>query len=319
MKFIVKRTGRLLLVIFAVTFLSTTFLSLLPGDVIAAKCGGTCPPERYEELREEMGLNKSIIGRYVTWLGNALPPNVDLGRSDLNGEPVLTALGQRLPVTLQMLVLSQIIALGLAIPIGMLAARRPNGLFDRVSTAVGIILLAIPPFVVALVLLSFFAVRLRWFPATGYTSFTDNPVQNLRSLLLPAFALATGEIAVFSRLLRTDMMATLQEDYIMMAKAKGLTSNRIMWRHAFRPSLFSLVTVLGLRMGALVGGALILENVFVINGLGLYAITSITTRDFIPLQGAIVVIAAGYVIINFAVDLVYALIDPRIRHARALA
>jgi peptide/nickel transport system permease protein len=177
----------------------------------------------------------------------------------------------------------------------------------------------VPPFVVALVLISVFAVRLRWLPATGYTAIGENLVENVRSLLLPSFALAVGEIAVYSRLLRTDLMATLQEDYIMMAKAKGLTSRRITWRHAFRPSLFSLITVMGLRIGALIGGTLILETLFVINGLGRYAITAISTRDYIPLQGAIVVIASGYVVINFAVDLFYAVLDPRIRHARAIA
>jgi peptide/nickel transport system permease protein len=319
MRFFVKRFGRLLLVILAVTFLSTTFLSLLPGDAAAIKCGGGCNTEQYEQIREDLGLNKPVMARYVTWLTKALPPDVDLGKSDINNELVTTALGQRLPVTLELLVLSQIIALGLAIPLGVLSARRPNGYVDRMTTAVGFLFLAVPPFVLALVLGSLFAVRLHWVPATGYTALTENPIDNLRTLVLPSFALAVGEIAVFSRLLRTDLMATLQEDYIMMAKAKGLTSRRIMWRHAFRPSLFSLVTVLGLRLGALIGGALILEQVFVINGLGRYTIAAILNRDYIPLQGAIVLIATGYVLINFAVDLVYALIDPRIRHARALA
>jgi peptide/nickel transport system permease protein len=318
-KFVAKRAGRLVLVILAVTFLSTTFLSLLPGDAAAVKCGGGCTAERYEQIREDMGLNKSILGRYVSWLTKALPPDVDLGRSDINNEAVTTALTQRLPVTLELLVFSQFIALSLAIPIGVLSSRRPNGIFDKATTAVGFLFLAVPPFVLGLVLMTIFAVKLRWVPATGYTALTENPLENVRSLVLPSFALAVGEIAVFSRLLRTDLMATLQEDYIMMAKAKGLTSRRIMWRHAFRPSLFSLVTVLGLRMGALIGGALILEGVFVINGLGRYAITAISNRDYIPLQGAIVLIATGYVLINFTVDLVYALIDPRIRHARALA
>jgi peptide/nickel transport system permease protein len=319
LRFFVKRLGRLLLVITAVTFLSTVFLSLLPGDAAAIKCGGGCTQEQYVQIRTELGLDKPIITRYTTWLVKALPPDIDLGQSDLNNELVTTALGQRLPITFELLIISQIIALSIAVPVGVLAARRPNGAFDRFTTVAGFVFLAVPPFVFALVLVSLFAVQLRWVPATGYTALTENPLENIRSLLLPSFALAAGEIAVFSRLLRTDLMATLQEDYIMMAKAKGLTSRRIMWRHALRPSLFSVVTVLGLRLGAAIGGALILESVFVINGIGRYTITAILNRDYIPLQGAIVVIATGYVLINFAVDLVYALIDPRIRHARALA
>jgi peptide/nickel transport system permease protein len=319
MRFFAKRLGRLMLVLLAVTFVSTFFLSLLPGDTADVKCAGGCTPEAYQQIREELGLNMSITERYLRWMGGVLPPDVDLGRSDINGEEVTEALKQRLPVTVELLVLSQIIALGLAIPIGVMSARRPNGFFDRISTTVGFVFLAVPPFVFAFVLISIFALNLHLTPATGYTAFTENPAENIRSLILPAVALAVGEIAVFSRLLRTDLMSTLQEDYIMMAKAKGLTSRRIMWRHAFRPSMFSLVTVLGLRMGALIGGALILEQVFVINGIGLYAIKAISNRDYIPLQGAIIIVATGYVLINFAVDMFYAFIDPRIRHARALA
>jgi peptide/nickel transport system permease protein len=319
MRFAVLRAGALLLVVIAVTFLATSFMSFLPGDAAAVKCGGQCSPERYEQIRADMGLDKPALPRYGSWLAKVLPPEIDLGRSDINNEPVATALAQRLPVTFELLVLSQIIALGLAVPIGVIASRRPNGIFDRGTTAFGFMFLAVPPFVIGLVLMSIFAVRLRWVPATGYTALTENPLANLRSLILPSFALALSEIAVYSRLLRTDLMATLQEDYIMMARAKGLTNRRIMWRHALRPSLFSLVTVIGLRMGALIGGALILEGVFVINGIGRYAITAISNRDYVPLQGTIVVVATGYVLINFAVDLIYALIDPRIRHARALA
>jgi peptide/nickel transport system permease protein len=316
---IAKRAGRLLFVVLAVTFLATMFLSLLPGDIADIKCGGQCTPDKVEQVREELGLNRPIIVRYAVWLRAALPPSFDLGKSDLNGETVSTALTQRLPVTIELIILAQIIALGLAVPMGVISARRPNGLFDRFTTAVGFLFLAIPPFVIGLVLMSVFAVRLKWFPATGYVDLTENPAQNLRSFLLPALALALGELAAFSRLLRTDLMTTLQQDYIMMAKAKGLTSRRIMWRHAFRPSLFSLITVLGLRTGFLIGGALIVESVFAVNGIGRYAIVSINNRDYIPLQGAIVVIAVGYVAINFGVDLFYAVLDPRIRHARSIA
>jgi len=162
-------------------------------------------------------------------------------------------------------------------------------------------------------------VRLKWFPSIYQDDFLENPFGNLRSLFLPAVTLALGEVAVYSRLLRTDLMATMQEDYIAMAKAKGMPERRILWRHAFRPSTFSLLTVLGLRVGALIGGTLVIEQIFVINGIGLYSIYAITKRDFIPLQGAVAVIAVGYVLINFAVDLFYAVLDPRIRHARAIA
>ena len=317
MRFVWKRVTQLIFVLFAVTFVSSLFLSLLPGDAAIVVCGASCTQEQYEQVRHDMNLDKPIVVRYVTWLNQIAHGN--LGKSAVNDEEVSTALSQRMPVTLELLVLSQLIALAISIPLGVMSARRPNGAVDKSSTTVGFLFLAIPAFVVGLLLQELFAVKLHWFPATGYKTITEDPVQNIRDLILPAIALAVGEIAVYSRLLRTDLMGTLQEDYIMMARAKGLTSRRIMWRHAFRPSTFSLITVAGLRIGGLIGGTVIVEQVFVINGLGLYAVTAIEKRDPIPLQGAVVVIAVGYVLINFGVDLFYAVLDPRIRHARSIA
>lgn len=317
MKFVWKRVAQLMVVLLAVTFLSFLMLSLQPGDPALVKCGISCTQQQYEQVKRDMGLDRPIVVQYVEWLGHILTGN--LGQSQINQEEVSTALAQRMPVTIELLILSQIIALSLAIPIGVVSARRPNGIFDRASTGVGFIFLAVPSFVVGLLLIELFAVKLHWFKATGYVAFTENPAQNIKDLILPAITLAVAEIAVYSRLLRTDLVTTLQEDYIMMAKAKGLTSRRIMWRHAFRPSTFSLITVAGLRIGGLIGGTLIIEYVFAINGLGSYVIQNIEKRDYIPLQGAVVVIAVGYVLINFAVDMFYAVLDPRIRHARALA
>jgi peptide/nickel transport system permease protein len=317
MRFVWKRLGQLAIVLFFVTFLSFLMLSLLPGDPAIIKCGVGCSQADYEKVKDELGLNRPLVVRYGDWLSQLARGN--FGESAVNKEPVSTALAQRMPVTLELLVLSQIIALGIAIPLGVFSARRPNGFVDKSSTGVGFILLAVPAFVTGLILQTVFAVKLQWFPATGYQTFTENPLGNIHDLILPAITLALAEIAVYSRLLRTDLMATLQEDYIMMAKAKGLPSRRIMWRHAFRPSTFSLITVVGLRIGALIGGAIIVESVFAINGLGLYTVTNILKRDYIPLQGAVVVIACGYVLINFAVDMFYAVLDPRIRHARSIA
>jgi len=317
MRFVWKRLGQLVVVLFFVTFFSFLMISLLPGDPAIVRCGVGCSQEDYDKVREEMGLNRPVIVRYGDWLSQLLRGN--FGSSVVNQEPVSTALSQRMPVTIELLIMSQIIALGIAVPLGVFSARRPNGAVDKISTLGGFIFLAVPSFVVALLLQQLFAVKLGWFPATGYRTFTESPIGNLKDLVLPAVTLALAEIAVYSRILRGDLLTTLQEDYIMMAKAKGLTSRRIMWRHAFRPSTFSLITVIGLRIGALIGGTIIIENVFAINGLGLYVITNILKRDFIPLQGAVVVIATGYVLINFAVDMFYAVLDPRIRHARSIA
>jgi peptide/nickel transport system permease protein len=243
----------------------------------------------------------------------------DLGESARNQQPVWEAITQRLPVTIELLLYSQFLALVVAVPMGLVAAQRAGGVFDRVSTSALFALLSVPNFMLALVLILIFAVRLQWFPAVGYTPFTEDPLENLRSFFLPALTLAVAEMAVYMRLLRTDLIATLQEDYITMAKAKGMPSRRVLLRHAFRPSTFSLVTVIGLNFGRLIGGTLIVEVIFALNGLGKYTVDGILGQDYIPVQGAVVVIASGYVLINFAVDMFYAVLDPRIRHARALA
>ncbi|WP_334141748.1 ABC transporter permease [Rhabdothermincola sp.] len=317
MRFVRKKLVQLLLVLLAVTFLSFFFLNLLPGDTAQVLCGLGGGPECVEQKTQELGLDKPLPVRYGEWLRDALTG--DLGTSARNQQPVWEAIKQRMPVTIELLIYSQFIALAVSIPLAIIAAQRPGGIFDRVSTSVAFALLSVPNFILAIVLILIFAVNLGWFPATGYVDFFTDPAKNLHDLFLPALTLAVAEMAVYLRLLRTDLIATLQEDYIMMAKAKGLPSRRILLRHAFRPSTFSLVTVAGLNMGRLIGGAFIVEVIFAINGIGKYVVDSILARDYIPVQGGVVIIAVGYVLINFAVDMFYAVLDPRIRHARALA
>jgi peptide/nickel transport system permease protein len=317
-RFIGKRIVALLGVLLAVTFLSFLMLSLLPGDIAVVKCAGQCDQAGLEAVRAEYGLDRPIPVRYVDWLGSALTG--DLGKSLANNEPVADAIKQRLPVTLELVLLSQILALGLAIPTGILAAKKPNGGFDKASTGVAFLWLAAPAYLVAAILVAVFAVGLRWLPATGGgAGFFSDPVDNLRHMILPAISLALAETAVYSRILRTDLLTTMQEDYIMMARAKGLPSGTILRRHALRPSTFSLITVIGLNLGRLIGGALVIEQIFAIAGIGTYLYTGIFKRDPIAVQGGVVVIAVAYVLVNFAVDLLYAVLDPRIRHARAIA
>ena len=317
MRFVRKKVLQLVLVLLAVTFLSFFMLNLLPGNTAQVLCGLGGGQECVDQKTEELGLDKPLPVRYVTWLGNAVTG--DLGTSARNQQPVWEAIKQRMPVTIELLLYSQFIALVVSIPMAIIAAQRAGGIFDRVTTSVAFALLSIPNFILAIVLILIFAVRLKWFPATGYVDFMDNPAENLKDLFLPALTLAVAEMAVYLRLLRTDLIETLQEDYIMMAKAKGLSPRRILLRHAFRPSTFSLVTVIGLNFGRLIGGTFIVEVIFALNGLGKYTVDGIIGRDYIPVQGAVVVIAVGYVLINFAVDMFYAVLDPRIRHARAIA
>jgi peptide/nickel transport system permease protein len=317
MRFLRKRVTQLAFVLFAVTFLSFLMLNLLPGDTAQVVCGFSCDQAGLQATRDELGLDKPIPVRYVEWLKDMATG--DMGKSAVNHVSVAESLKQRLPVTIELLLYSQILALLLAVPVALIAAQRAGSVFDRSSTTVAFGMLSVPDFVVGILLILIFSVNLRWFPVTRTTSFASDPIANLHDFFLPALTLAFGEMAVYMRLLRTDLISTLQEDYVTMAKAKGISSRRVLIRHAFRPSSFSLVTVIGLDMGRLIGGAFIVEQLFALNGVGSYIVQGILSRDYIPVQGGVVLVAVGYVLVNFGVDLLYAVIDPRIRHARALA
>jgi peptide/nickel transport system permease protein len=302
----------------AVSFVTFMLTSLLPGDPAAAILGESgVTNEALAAVRSELGLDKPLPVRYVHWLGNVL--HGDLGFSYAKNEKVSTLLSTHLPVTLEIIVLSMIISLLVAVPVGVYTAYRPGKAADQISAFLTFVLLAIPSFVMALLLILVFAVNLQWLPASGWVPLTQDPIENLRSALLPSLALALAQIAVFARILRGDMITTLHEDYVSLAKAKGLSTTRILFGHAFRPSSFSLVTVIGLQVGFLLGGTVIVENLFSLPGIGTTLVGAIESRDLITVQAITLFIAASFVLVNFAVDLIYSLLDPRIRRGRTLA
>jgi peptide/nickel transport system permease protein len=308
--FIAKRALQLVAVLIAVTALTYFAQNLLPGDPAIVICG-TAGQQCVEEYRDKLHLNDPAPVRYLSWLGNAV--RGDLGKSANTQQPVRDALGERAPVTFALIVYSQIIALMVAIPVGLLAAQKVGTVFDRTSTGCAFAMLAVPAFIAAPPLVALFAVNLHWFNATGYSNVFD-----IRGLFLPALVLAIAEMATYMRLLRSDLISTLQEDYITMAKAKGLSPRSVMMKHAFRPSTFSLITVAGLNFGRLIGGTLIVEVFFALPGIGKYLVESVLRRDYLAVQGAIVLITVCYVGVTFLLDAVYAILDPRIRHARAV-
>jgi peptide/nickel transport system permease protein len=317
MRFLRRRLLQLFIVLFLVTLFSFLMIHALPGDTARVVCGTGCDQHGLDQVRHQLGLDKSLPAQYLNWLGNLA--RGDLGTSAIFHTSVAETIKERLPVTLELLIYSQFIALILAIPTALLAAQRSGGLFDRTSTTVAFGMLSVPDFVVGILLIFFFAVHLHWFPVTKDTAFFQDPIANLHDMFLPALTLAFGEMAVYMRLLRSDLIATLQEDYVTMAKAKGMSSRRILVRHAFRPSSFSLVTVIGLDMGRLISGAVIVEVLFSLNGIGSWIIGSVESLDYVAVQAGVMLVAVAYVLINFGVDLLYSVIDPRIRHARALA
>lgn len=302
-------------VLIAVTALSFLLLKLLPGDPAVNILGPSATPDAVRALHKSLGLDKPLLTQYWQFVWNAL--HGDLGRSYQNNQPTLEALRQRLPVTLELLVLSQFLALLVSVPLAIRAATRPDGLLDRISTGVSFGFLALPPYIIGVVLVLVFAVQFHLFPATGYTPLTENPFQNVRSLLLPSITLALAELATYMRLLRADMITTLQEDFITMARAKGMPPWRILWLHAFRPSSFSLVTVVGLNFGRLIGGTFIVEILFALPGIGALTVQSIFSTDYLVVQGTVLLVAVGYVLVNFLVDMLYVIIDPRVRHGAA--
>jgi len=302
---------RLVLVVLAVTALTFLMVNLLPGDVADMIGGQGTSQEDIQTIRKGLGLDRNIIVRYVTWLGHLIQG--DLGQSYLTQESVLHVIMIRLPVTVELLIISQLLTLLLALPAGIFSAYRNGSFLDRLISIGGFATLSIPGFVMALVGIYLFAIQLRWLPATGYTPLSYGFWANIRSFILPALSIALIEWVALMRVLRSDMITTLQQNYILMARAKGLPPWKVLVHHALRPSSFTLVTVLGMQIGRLLGGAVIIETIFALPGIGRLMVNAIYARDYMVVQGCIILITIGYVVINTIVDILYNILDPRIR------
>jgi len=308
---VTKKLLRLVSVLFAVTALTFLMVDALPGDVAYEIAGEDATVEGVKAIREALGLDRNILIRYVDWLSGVVQG--DLGISLRTNEPVADAIFTRLPVTLELMLISQVFALALAIPIGVISAYRSQSGLSKALGAAAFAFMSVPVFVMALVLIYIFALTFRWFPATGFAPFSEGLLTNLRSLMLPAASLALLEWAPLMRVLRSDMIATLQEDFILSAKAKGLPARKILFHHALKPSSFTLITILGIQIGHLVGGAVIVETIFALPGIGRLLVGAIYSRDLNMVQGCILLITLGYVAVNFLVDALYAVLDPRVR------
>lgn len=313
-RFILSKLARLVATLFAVSLMTFMMTALLPGDPVNAILPPTAPRDEafVAQVREELGLNDPLPIRYVKWLGNAV--RGDLGRSLVDDRPVATTIKERLPVTAELAFLAVGLAVLLAIPIGVIGAYRQGKAVDQISSAGVQVALSIPNFIAGLFLIWLLSVKLQWLPATGWKRLsTDGLFGNLSTAILPATALALGQMAFFSRLVRSDMIQTLQEDFVLSARAKGLRDRYILFRHALRPSSLSLVTIVGINIGALLGGTVVIESLFALPGLGFRLINAIFQRDFLVIQGITLFVATAYVVINTLVDMLYLVIDPRIR------
>lgn len=294
----------------AVSIISFLLVALLPGDLATLILADAATPERVAALRAELGLDKPLHERYLHWLGNVL--SGDFGRSVHSGEATLDVILARLPVTLELLVLTQIVALGIAIPFGIWSAYRRGTLLDSATLGSSIVLLSLPSFVVGLVLIYVFAMHLQWLPATGYVPLGDGLLPNLRSFALPVLSLALMEVPVYLRLLRSEMVGTLQQNYIALARGMGLPTWRILFENALRPSSLNLITVVGINMGRLMGGAIIIETMFALPGIGQLLVEAIYHQEYLMMQGIVLFVAIMFIAINLLTDLLYVVIDPRL-------
>jgi peptide/nickel transport system permease protein len=315
LRLIVKRLLTAVPILLGVSILMFVLLNLIPGSAAVQLLGPQATPDQIARLNAEMGFNRPPVVRYLDWLSHAV--RGDLGRSLVSRQPVADVLPTRLAVTGELLALAFLISLAVAIPLALAAARRPGGLFDRVSGVVTTAGVSMANYVLALLLVLVLAVKLGWFPAIGYTPVSKGLGDNLYSLALPAFALAFPLLCFYARFLRSDLIDQMQaEDYVMTARAKGLGPWQVLLRHAFRNSSFGLITIVGLNISGLIGATVIIESIFSLPGIGQYLLQGILTRDYIVVQAIVIVFAVITVLANLATDVLYAVLDPRIRYGR---
>ncbi|MBI1919633.1 MAG: ABC transporter permease [Geobacter sp.] len=310
MRFLWGKLVHLSLVVVAVTALTFLMLDHVPADIASEVAGQGATSEDIAAVRERLGLNDPLPVRYGRWIAAAV--RGDLGNSFASGQPVVEAIRSHLPVTVELIVLAQLFALLLAIPAGVVTAWRAGSPLDRTLGTVAFGFASLPAFALAIGLILVFALRLKWLPATGYTPLTGGIAANLKGFLLPALSIALVEWVPLMRVLRGDMISTLKEDFILLARCKGLPTRQILIGHALRPSCFTLVTVFGMQAASLIGGAVLIELIFSLPGIGRLLVTGIFAQDYPVVQGCVLLIAMAYVGMNFLVDVCYGLLDPRV-------
>jgi peptide/nickel transport system permease protein len=312
LKYVARRLVTMVGIVFVISIGSFYLLHLLPGDPASVILGLGNTPAARAALYHQLGLDKPIYEQYFIWIGHIVSGN--LGTSFISHSSIAGTIRAALPIDLELIGLSQILALGAAIPTAMRSARKPDGVLDRILGASSFTLLSVPPFIIIVLLVLLFSIK--WgIPNTGpasYVTLSTNWIANLESLALPAFTLAIGSYVVYYRVLRSDMISTLQEEFITMARSKGLSQRRIMWVHAFRPSSVALCGAAGVNIGGLLAGGFVVQYLLQIPGLGYTLISAITTSDYLLVQDIVLVVSVGVVLINFIFDFAVNLIDPRI-------
>jgi peptide/nickel transport system permease protein len=310
-EFLIQRGFISLVTLFLITVIVFTGVRMIPGDPARVLAGTDADESGLEEIRQKYGLRDPIPVQYLRWVGHAL--RGDLGESIRTHDPVLRLVGQKLPITLQLAGYALLVALLIAIPVGVLAAVRRNTAWDYLASTVSLCGVSIPNFWLGIMLILVISVRLRWLPASGFVPFLQDPWANTLRLLMPAVVLGAALAAVLMRQTRNSMIEVLSADYIRTAYAKGLRTKVVVFRHAIRNGLIPVITIFGLQLGALIGGAVVTEQIFVVPGFGRLILEAVFTRDYPVVQGVVLITASSYVLINLLVDVSYSLLNPRIR------
>ena len=309
-----RRLPSLLLTLLLISLATFVVVQVMPGDPAQLILGTEAPPEALADLRAQLGLDRPLPLQYLSWLSGVLRGN--LGVSLRHGRPVATLIAERLPVTLSLAILSLALAVILAVPLGVLAAIRQHSALDYGVLVFAQAGLALPSFWIGILLILLFALSLRWLPSGGYVPWAENPLAALRSLTMPVLALGLPVAGVLARLVRASMLEELARDHIRTARAKGLSEQQVIVRHVLRNALIPTVTLLGLQLGFLLGGSIVIEQVFALPGLGRLVLFAINNRDLPLIQGLVLFIAVLVVGINFLVDMAYTWLDPRISLSR---
>jgi peptide/nickel transport system permease protein len=315
-RYIASRLLALVPVVVLVSVAAFSFIHLLPGDPVIAllgTSGQSLTPQQLKSARHDLGLDKPLPVQYLDWAGKALTGN--LGKSAVTHQTITRALRDRFPITLQLTIASFFVSMLIALPTGVIAAYRRNSPLDRVMTVLALGGVAMPSFWLGILLILLFAVQVHWFPPSGYVSFATDPREWLRHLVLPALTLGVVQAAVVMRQTRSSLLEVLNEDYVRTARAKGLAERRVVLGHGLRNALLPVVTVAGLQVSRLLGGAVVIETVFALPGFGRYGVDAIFIRDYPVVQAAVLVTAVIVVLTNLFTDLLYGVLDPRIRYA----
>ncbi len=309
--------GRRILIAIPTILLISVFVfflqKLLPGDPVLALAGEDRNPEILAFLREKYRLNDPLYVQYFTWIGNALQG--DLGISLRTQQPVLTLIGQKLPVTIQLALMALVIAVVIGVPAGILSAYRKGTWIDWLANILALSGLSVPNFWLGIMLILLVSVKLGWLPASGYQPFLEDPLQSMRTMLMPAFVLGTGLAATLMRHTRSAMLGVLKSDYVRTARAKGLSETTVVVKHALRNALVPIVTVVTLLFGELLGGAVLTEQIFTIPGFGKLVVDAVFNRDYAVVQGIVLCTAVAFIAMNILADALYRVLNPRMRNS----